>query len=98
VYAPEAAQEARRVLNLGVPLAEMIGAGMATATANGRMHLESTAGELACMHEVIGSDYAYAVPRKHESRHGETVLSWVPLWDAMDAARELTAAERVNSA
>lgn len=82
VYAPEAGAEARRVLNLGCPLAEMIRAGMvARATPEGRDHLESTARELASICDVIAERPELAVMTRHENWRGESVLSWVPLWD-----------------
>jgi hypothetical protein len=79
---PLVEQEARRVLNLGIPLAEMISAGMATATPEGRDHLISTGMTLAAMLDVADNDPVYSAPRTIMLDNGRELASWLPLWDA----------------
>ena len=75
LYFPGVATELERVLNLGIPLAEMIRSGMVkTVTDEGRSALESTLRDITVAHRVVGDD---------PNLDG----NWPAMWDAIYGSR-----------
>jgi hypothetical protein len=73
VWYPEAGDEARRVLNLSVPLARMLVAGMVDrVTASGRDVLEDATSSLAAILDLIDDDSYQRLVKTG---------SWTVMWD-----------------